>query len=171
MAGSDTTVTALRATMFFIITHPKVYQRLQGELDSADCSGAFTNGVISDASTLKLTYLQACIRESLRVLPPAFPMLQKIVPPAGDILDGRFVPGGTRVGTCIWGIVRSRDIFGEDADTFRPERWLASDSASLQRMTKAVDIVFGSGRYHCLGKTVAMFELRKTIATVSSSSP
>ena len=169
MAGSDTTVTALRATLLFIITNPKVYHKVQDELDrNAAAHGSVDESVIvSDTQTGNLVYLRACIRESIRVMPPAFAMLQKQVPLEGDTIDGRFVPGGTRIGTCVYGIVRSKEIFGEDADLFRPERWLEADAERLKRMTTAADIVFGSGRYHCLGKTVAMFELRKTLATVS----
>ena len=135
MAGSDITITALRATTLFIITHLKVYESIQVELNSAVRDDDFDRPVISDAQSLKLTYLQACIRESLRIMPPAFAMLPKEVPSVGDVLDGQFVPGGTRIGTCVWGIVRSRRIFGEDADTFRPERWIEADAAQLLLMT------------------------------------
>ncbi|KAM7188913.1 Cytochrome P450 [Rhypophila sp. PSN 637] len=187
MAGSDTTVTALRSTLLFIMTNPIIYAKVQQELD-ADYRNhpndiLTEQGVISDAATQRLTYLRACIRESIRMLPPAFAMLQKQTPPEGDVLpDGRVIPGGTRVGTCVYGIVRSKAIYGEDADVYRPERWIeAENAASLEpearsnsssakakfrRMTQGTDIVFGSGRYQCLGKTVAMFELRKTLATL-----
>ncbi|KAI0407181.1 cytochrome P450 [Xylaria palmicola] len=186
MAGSDTTVTALRSTLLFIITNPVIYAKVQRELDAAyEAADALSaGGVIADAAAQRLRYLSACVRESIRLLPPAFAMLQKQVPPRGDTLpDGRFLPGGTRVGTCVYGIVRSRAIFGADADAYRPERWTEAEDAVLSaegadadaddgarsrylRMTQAADIVFGSGRYQCLGKTVAMFELRKTLATL-----
>ncbi|KAI3337026.1 cytochrome P450 [Xylariaceae sp. AK1471] len=188
MAGSDTTVTALRSTLLFIITNPLVYAKVQAELTIAyQAPDALTSqGIISDAAAQKLTYLMACIRESIRILPPSFAMLQKQVPPMGEILpDGRFLPGGTRVGTCVFGIVRSRSIFGDDADVYRPERWIEAQAAALsetnskgdvltcgstrekyRKMLNAADIVFGSGRYQCLGKTVAMFELRKSLATL-----
>ncbi|KAJ4011788.1 hypothetical protein NW766_007088 [Fusarium irregulare] len=183
MAGSDTTVTALRSTLLFIMTNPVVYAKVQNELAIAykDPNILTAQGVICDAATQKLTYLLACIRESIRMLPPAFAMLQKQTPPEGDVLpDGRFIPGGTRVGTCVYGIVRSKAIFGDDADVYRPERWIEAeraamiepennthcDKATYRRMIQAADIVFGSGRYQCLGKTVAMFELRKTLATL-----
>ncbi|KAH7213259.1 cytochrome P450 [Fusarium redolens] len=183
MAGSDTTVTALRSTLLFIMTNPVIYAKVQKELEAAyqDQDILTAQGIICDAATQKLTYLLACIRESIRMLPPAFAMLQKQTPPEGDLLpDGRFIPGGTRVGTCVYGIVRSKAIFGEDADVYRPERWIEADNAAnldpenntssakvtYRRMIQAADIVFGSGRYQCLGKTVAMFELRKTLATL-----
>ena len=189
MAGSDTTVTALRSTLLFIITNPIIYTKVQDELTELykAADAATTQAVITDVMAQKLTYLGACIRESIRFLPPSYAMLQKLVPPQGDQLpDGRFIPGGTRVGTCVYGILRNRSIFGDDADVYRPERWLEAESAAFsqledsysekggdargkyRRMIQAADIVFGSGRYQCLGKTVAMLELRKTLATVCS---
>ncbi|TGJ88398.1 hypothetical protein E0Z10_g327 [Xylaria hypoxylon] len=188
MAGSDTTVTALRSTLLFIITNPLIYAKVQAELTTAyQLPDALTSqGIISDAASQRLTYLMACIRESIRLLPPSFAMLQKQVPPLGEILpDGRFLPGGTRIGTCVYGIVRSRAIFGDDADVYWPERWIEAQAAAMsepnskddistqssagakyRKMLNAADIVFGSGRYQCLGKTVAMFELRKSLATL-----
>ena len=123
--------------------------------------------MISDDQASQLPYLLACIRESLRLIPPVFTMMPKLVPPEGDTVNGKFIPGGTLIGTCLYGILRSKKIFGQDADAFRPERWLTEDGHKLSRMQAASDITFGSGRYMCLGKSVAMFELRKTLATVS----
>jgi cytochrome P450 len=168
MAGSDTTVTSIRSALLFIITHPQVHATLRAELDDAYSRGEFDDPVISDSQALRLPYFQACIRESLRMIPPVFGMLQKLVPPEGDTIDGKYLPPGTRVGTCIYGILRNKKTFGDDADLYRPERWLREDDARLSQMIKAGEIMFGSGKYSCLGKTVAMFEIRKTIATVSN---
>jgi cytochrome P450 len=49
---------------------------------------------------------------------------------------------------------------------FRPERWLEASGDQLQRMDKTVDLVFGYGRYQCLGKNIAMIEMRKTFTEV-----
>ena len=50
-------------------------------------------------------------------------LMQKVAPPTGDVLNGRFVPGGTQIGyyACIH---RNSDVFGIDAELFRLERWL-----------------------------------------------
>lgn len=172
LVGSDTTATALRAAICYIVTNPRICNSLQAELDEAVRNGNIQLPILTDQQAAKLPYLLATIRETLRIVPPAFPMLQKLTPPTGDVISGRFVPGNVRVGTCVYGILRSPKIFGDDANEFRPERWLQSetDDAKLSRMTKAADAVFGSGRYMCLGKTVAAYELRKTVATVRSHS-
>ncbi len=84
------------------------------------------------------------------------------------VIDGEkmFIPGGTNVGYCAWGIHRNKEIFGVDADMFRPERWLTSGGVKLTRMQKTADLVFGYGKYMCLGKPVAMLELNKVFVEV-----
>ena len=92
--------------------------------------------------------------------------MQKVVPPEGDTIDGKFVPGGTEIGYCAWGVHRNQAVFGSDADLFRPDRWFETDEDKLLAMNRTIDVVFGFGRYSCLGKPVAMIELSKALAEV-----
>ncbi len=57
----------------------------------------------------------------------------------------------------------SEDIFGHDAQVFRPERFLECDSATRTEMERIVELAFGSGRWMCAGKLVAFTQLYKTI--------
>ena len=52
---------------------------------------------------------------------------------------------------------------------YRPERWLESSEEDLVRMKRSADLLFGSGRYQCLGRNLALLELRKVLSTVSFS--
>ncbi len=97
MAGSDTTATAVRAIMLFLITTPRVLWRLRAEIDEAVNSGNISNP-IRDQEARALPYLQACIKEGLRLFPPVTGLLTKLVPPEGDTIDGVFLPGGTDIG-------------------------------------------------------------------------
>lgn len=81
MAGSDTTVTALRTTIFYILTNLHVHARVRQELNNAVVAGRLTRPVARDSECSDLAYLTACIRESLRVWAPSFALLQKISPP------------------------------------------------------------------------------------------
>ena len=170
LAGADTTATAIRATMLHIITHPVVYKTLQAEIEQAFQSSRASSPVIQEAETQDLKYLQAVIREGLRIWPPVTGLLSKVVPEAGDKVevDGKmmFIPGGTNIGWCVWGITMNKEIFGVDASIFRPERWLINDTEKLSRMNKTVDLVFGYGKYQCLGRPVAMLELSKVFVEV-----
>ncbi|KAF4542190.1 Cytochrome P450 [Lasiodiplodia theobromae] len=165
-AGSDSTATAIRMALLHICTNPRVLASLRRELDAAVRSGAASRPVIRDQEARRLPYLQACIKETLRVVPPAAGLLPKRVPgPAGDTIAGVWVPPGTDVGWNIQGLMRDEALFGPDADLFRPERWLLEpDDAKLARMLDAQSIIFGSGKYGCLGRHVASFELDKAIA-------
>src|SRR2546429_661177 len=131
MAGSDTTVTAIRSTTLFIITQPNVYSKLQSEIDKAECNNQLSKPIIQDSEATNLPYLQACIKEGLRMWPPVMGLMQKTVPKGGDTLNGKYIPEGTDIGYCAWGLHRNKDIFGEDADSFRPERWLEVNEERL----------------------------------------
>ncbi|KAI0872196.1 cytochrome P450 [Hypoxylon argillaceum] len=58
------------------------------------------------------------------------------------------------------GMFRSKEVFGNDAEVFRPERFLG-DAPNVKQMIKMVDLVFGGGRFMCLGKSLALIELNK----------
>ena len=169
MAGSDSTATAIRVTLYYISTTPKVYIKFRAEIDDAIKSGTISRPIIADREARQLPYLQACIKEGLRVHPPAASILTKVVPPGGDTLaDGTFIPGGTRIGISSWATQRNKATFGEDAEVFRPERWLEATGDHLQRMERTLEVLFGSGRYGCLGKSIAFIELNKFFVEVNA---
>jgi len=92
----------------------------------------------------------------------------KRVPAGGDTICGKFVPGGTDIMVNHYEMLRNKDVFGEDADTFRPERFIESDGETKMRMLKVVDLSFGHGRWMCLGKSLAWMELNKMFVEVSA---
>lgn len=100
IAGSDTTASGIRGILLCIFTNPRVYQKLQAEIDDAVKSGDVpSNGIISDAKARQLKYLQAVIREGLRIYIPVVNIFARDIPPEGDTVtvDGKsiFIPGGT----------------------------------------------------------------------------
>ncbi|KAL8685063.1 MAG: hypothetical protein Q9218_007996, partial [Villophora microphyllina] len=163
IAGSDTTATALRTTMFHIVSQPHVYNTLRAEIDTADENKNFTSPVVSDAEARNLPYLQACIKEGLRILPPATALSDKIAPAEGDTFLGKPIPGYTRVGMDNHALQHSKDVYGSDADFYRPERWLEATGENKYQMERTQELVFSGGRYVCMGKTIALMELNKCI--------
>lgn len=175
LAGSDTTAGSLRVIMLYLMTHPRVYTKLQAEIDEAVRTGVApaTRGIISDAAVKGLPYLGAVVREAMRVHPPVVNIFSKLVPKGGDVVvvDGKehFLPGGTLIGYSAWSMHRNnRAVYGDDANVFRPERWFISDNTpggkeKLARMIKTNDMIFGYGRWLCLGRTVAWIEMHKTV--------
>ena len=173
LAGSDTTAGAIRGALLHIMTNPRVYARLRREIDDAVRDGAAPAagaGLISAAQARQLPYLQAIIREALRVWPPVVNPFPRIVPPGGDTveIDGKtvFLPAGTEIIYCAYAMHRSKDTYGEDAKAFRPERWFEPDAARLANMVRVNDLVFGHGKFTCLGKPVALVELGKVLFEV-----
>lgn len=159
LGGSDSTATAIRMTLLYILTTPSAYTRLIAELDANVNSSS--QPLIQFAVAKKLPYLQACIKEGLRMWPPFAGLQSKIAPPGGETVNGVFLPGGLEIGYNQHSTMRRKDVFGADANVFRPERWLEAVGEQLQEMERTLDMVFGSGRFSCLGKDVAMMELSK----------
>ncbi|QKX62566.1 uncharacterized protein TRUGW13939_09727 [Talaromyces rugulosus] len=86
-AGSETTATALRATLLHLITKPKYLEMLRGEIYSA-IGAHLISCPISDADVKRLPFLQACVKEGLRIHLPFTGLLMKEVPPQGDVIHG-----------------------------------------------------------------------------------
>jgi len=149
--------------LFHVYSNPRVLCKLRAEINAARPSSPITN-----AEAAGLPYLQAVIKEAIRICPPITGVMPKDVPPEGDTYNGQFIPGGTAIGFSMVGMLTDSKVFGEDAETFRPERFLEdSDEPLLQLRTSVVDAAFGFGRWRCLGKNIAQMELNKVIPEVS----
>lgn len=92
-AGSDTTGISMTATIYFLMKHPTCLQKLRDEIDTAA-----RDGILSDPATFqeaqKLPYLQATIKESLRMHAAVGQILSRVVPEGGTQLAGRNFPQG-----------------------------------------------------------------------------
>lgn len=162
VAGADTIATGLKTVMLSLTTNPEAYRRLQTEIENGISKGTIP-APIKDSEARQLPYLQAVIKEGLRIRSPAGGAFFKMVPPAGDMINGLFVPGGTQIGVSHLSFLHSEEVFGPDAQVFRPERWLdpQTDPGHISRMNCTLDMIFHSGKYQCLGKSVALMEFNK----------
>jgi cytochrome P450 len=142
-AGSDTLSNVCRSIIYEVISSPRVYKKLLEELDQAGPLPMPT----SEAQT-KLPYFQACFREVLRLDPPLTWSLPRIAPNEGLILGGYQIPKGTVVGSSSWVTQRDTAVFGDDADQFRPERWLEDNRAQMDKHM----LVWGGGTRTCPGR-------------------
>ncbi|POR38914.1 Putative cytochrome P450 [Tolypocladium paradoxum] len=163
LAGSDTIATAVRSTLLCLLGNSVALATLRKEMDDGIAAGAVSSP-IKDSEARQMPYLQAVIREGLRMFPPATGVISKEVPPGGDTILGYDIPGGVQVGQNIVAVLRIKELFGEDAEVFRPERWIEAAAEGLDRyraMVDVVELVFGTGKYQCLGRTIAQMELNK----------
>lgn len=81
------------------------------------------------------------MKEAMRLHPSiAFP-LERVVPSEGAHLCGYDLPAGTIVGVLAPLINRNKEVFGQDVDDFRPERWIEADPERLKVMEKTYTTV------------------------------
>ncbi|KAI0394748.1 cytochrome P450 [Xylariaceae sp. FL0594] len=158
-AGAETIVTTIRGTLLHLTSSPAIYQRAKDEIRTAIRSGSVSDPVTNEEAK-GLQYIQAVVHEGLRLMVPLTFGFPKRVPPGGDTLCGVYLPGGTDVYTNFRGLMRNPDIFGQDVDVFRPERFLGVEG-DVSRMLKTVDLAFGYGSTMCLGKSLAQMEMNK----------
>ncbi|KAF4547698.1 Cytochrome P450-like protein 6 [Elsinoe fawcettii] len=165
-AGSDTTAISLRAIFYHLLQDPTKLQRLMTELDTEQHHGRLSAAqLVKWGEVRTLPYLSAVIKEALRCHPAVGLTLERVVPAAGIQVASHFIPGGTIVGCSPWTIHRSRDVFGEDASDFRPERWIEADEAKLSEMTSCL-FSFGAGSRTCIGKNISYLEMYKLVPAV-----
>lgn len=165
LAGADTTAATLCAIVYYVLKNPRVHQKLQEELD---CSGLTIPASYDEA--IKLPYLSAVIRETMRMHPGVGLPLERVVPQSGlTTPDGTVLPPGTIVGMNPWVVHMDKTTFGQDAASFVPERWLQSPLESEEEFKtrttsmKNADLTFGAGKRACLGKNVSLLEIYKII--------
>lgn len=164
--GTDTTATGLRNTVFYLSTNPNVYRLLQAEIDAAAKSA--TRPIIADNHAKSLPYLQACIKEGLRLWPPSMGLMGKISD-QDDVVCGIKVPAKTQVAWAALAVMKDRAVFGENADVFEPRRWIDAEPAQLKEMEATYGLVFAGGtRWECLGRRLAYVELGKALFEVSN---
>ena len=99
------------------------------------------------------------------MFPPTAELSERMTPPEGDTIQGYNVPGGVFIGLNVRGIQRNQ-VYGEDSDVYRPERWLAKDVERVREMSMTLDLVFGHGETKCLGQTLALMTLYKIVFEV-----
>ncbi|KAH8432827.1 cytochrome P450 [Aspergillus melleus] len=156
VAGSDTTAATLTNLFFHIATDPGLREQLQLELDK-----------LSDLSHDNLTQidlLDAAINETLRLHPVLPSGTQRQTPPEGLKIGDTYIPGNVNVQIPHYTVFRDERNF-ERPTEFLPSRWTTEPHLIKN---KSVFIPFNSGAYTCVGKRLALMELRCVTAQLLS---
>ncbi|CAK7201538.1 hypothetical protein SEUCBS139899_004244 [Sporothrix eucalyptigena] len=164
-AGSDTTAAAVSSVLYHLMKTPAAYNRLTAEIDAADADGRLSTPYVKYKEASALPYLDACIKEGMRLHPSVGLTLPRHVPAGGCQISGAWFPGGTRVGVNAAVVHRDRSIFGADADVFNPDRWLGPNAANMDRYM----FQFGGGSRTCIGKNISLCEMYKMIPALLRS--
>ncbi|KAE8983579.1 hypothetical protein PR003_g23981 [Phytophthora rubi] len=167
-AGRGTTSQSLQWFFIMINRFPDVERKIREEL-LAKLPQLFeqdsTPPTMNDVQ--QLVYLEAAIKESLRLNPVA-PLIGRTATQDVVFSDGMFIPSGTRVVIPAFAVARLQSIWGEDAAEFKPERWIDPHTGKLRVISPYKFLVFLAGPRSCLGAKLAMLELKVALATVLS---
>ncbi|KAI9795453.1 MAG: hypothetical protein M1835_005787 [Candelina submexicana] len=130
IAGRDTTACLMSWTFFLLVRHPNVLYRLRQEVNSIWPEG----DQLTRAHLQQMPYLKCILNETLRLY-PQLPVnirvaLKTTLLPVGGGPDGQspvLIRRGTGVGYSVYHMHRHKDLYGDDANEFRPERWEGSE--------------------------------------------
>ncbi|RAQ98963.1 putative cytochrome P450 [Stemphylium lycopersici] len=163
LAGYQTTATTLAATFYHVLRDTDTYITLCQEIRSEFANEADITG----ERLARLPFLNACIRETLRLLPPANGKTAQRTAPACTIA-GIYIPAGTIVSADLYTIQRSPEYFADPAN-FRPERWLeGADENGFGGDNRSASRPFLIGSRACIGRHMAQQSIRLIIAKLLS---
>ncbi|XP_077211357.1 cytochrome P450 78A5-like [Tasmannia lanceolata] len=147
--GTDTVAILMEWIMARMVLHPSIQAQAQQELDI--CTG--NSRPIQDSEITNLPYLQAIVKEVLRMHPPG-PLLSWARLATHDVHVGKFlVPAGTTAMVNMWAITHNGSIW-KDPWAFRPERFLEEEVNIMGSDLRLAP--FGAGRRVCPGKALGL---------------
>jgi cytochrome P450 len=133
-AGSDTTGITLAAVFYHLLSNPHSLKVLQDEIQGTQFA---RDSAVSWKEAQSMPYLQACIKEALRLHPAVGMPLERVVPEGGMSVAGNWFQPGTIVGVNAWVLHRNKDVFGQDAEFWNPDRWVKAGTQQLRAMERA----------------------------------
>ncbi|KAK8856047.1 hypothetical protein PGQ11_011959 [Apiospora arundinis] len=157
MAGTETSASLLTGLTYYLVTNPDKMKILTDEVRHAFPS----SDSISFEGLAKLRYLNACIREGLRVYPSVPSAIPRVVAAGGNEILGKWIPGGTIVSVHHSATYRSPSNF-RNPDLFAPERWL--DDPDYADDNRDAHQPFSVGPRNCIGMNMAWHEMRLILA-------
>ncbi|KAK2767051.1 hypothetical protein FQN54_006369 [Arachnomyces sp. PD_36] len=156
-AGSDSTAITLTAVIYHLLRNPDSMEILLTELDSANLPSPVSWDVAH-----KLPYLDACIKEALRMNPAIGIPLERVAPAEGMEICGKYFKPGTVLGVNAWVVHNDNEVYGEDAPIWRPGRWVEASEDERKDMERTL-FAFGGGSRICLGRNISYLEMYKVI--------
>ncbi|KAK7743306.1 Ras-related protein Rab-4A [Diatrype stigma] len=188
VAASETVSAGLQSFVYHLSRQPtgcgRGWQRIRNEIDAARRDGGRCQGaVVSYEDAAELPYLQAAVKEGLRMFGPASMGLPRVAPRGGVTIGDTTFPEGVILSISPWVIHYSKEFWGPDAREFNPDRWFGPDIASrekyfipasyhycpscgLQPHRDASMMHWGAGYASCPGQNVAKIQLLKIAATI-----
>ena len=159
VAGHETTSGLLSFAVALLAAHPQTIARAREEVATVLAGRPVEE--IAFADVLKLRYVQAVLNETLRLWPTASTLS---VTALQDVrLGGKYaLKKDDRLVVSLWLLHRDKAAWGDDAELFRPERFLGGSDAVLKHAFKP----FGNASRSCIGKFFALHEAALALAVV-----
>ncbi|KAL8866755.1 MAG: hypothetical protein Q9198_008770 [Flavoplaca austrocitrina] len=159
-AGRDTTAQSLTWTLYLLLRHPCHVESLLAEVARnfplASQSSSLHGITYDTVMPSSLPYTHAIFAETLRLYPPVPFELKECTAPT-TFPDGTWLPEGSAVIWVPWSMGRSRRIWGDDSELFKPGRWLGPSGLIALQKSAFEFPVFNAGPRSCLGKKLAEF--------------
>ncbi len=133
---------------------------LHKELDEQ--LGTEDETVATEKQVKRLPYLDACINEGLRLHSTSSLGLPRVVPEGGLTVMEKYFPAGTVLSVPSYTIHRDEGIWGDDVESYSPERWFERDPADIQKTFNP----FSTGPRACIGRNLAFLELQIIIGSI-----
>ncbi|KAF1317233.1 Cytochrome p450, partial [Globisporangium splendens] len=168
IAGRDTTAQALSWFFYCLSQNPDVETKIRNEIASK--LPDLVSGRIQTPSmeqTNELLYLEATLRETLRLY-PSVPANVKQANKDVVLSDGSFIKKGQAVIISSYLLARMTHVWGADAKQFKPERWIDAETGKMISMTSFKFPAFHAGPRLCLGMNLAMMEMKIIASMVLS---
>ncbi|MCJ1243115.1 hypothetical protein MMC30_000312 [Trapelia coarctata] len=176
LAGRDTTACLLSWTFILLLRHPEVLDKLRKEIHSV----AGNNTDLQREDLKRMPYLANVLKETLRLF-PSVPVNTRtahqttILPTGGgpNRSSPVLVRRGENVAYCVYALHRRTDLYGEDAEDFRPERWDEKDLPLYRDKTTAAwgYLPFNGGPRVCLGQDFGLTEASYTVVRILQAFP
>ncbi|GMF19877.1 unnamed protein product [Phytophthora lilii] len=165
-AGQDTTATAMSWFVVMINRHPNVLKRVRKEIQQKLPDLASGKHKVPTLENVQhLVYLEAAIKETLRLFPVA-PISGRTAARDVTMSNGVFLAKGTSVHMPHYTMGRMKTVWGEDSEAFKPGRWIDPATGKLITVSPFKFSAFYGGPHACLGMKFAMSEIKITLASL-----
>ncbi|KAJ3761819.1 cytochrome P450 [Lentinula raphanica] len=177
LAGHETSSTSLVWCILEVARHPEVQTKLREEIRATERK---LNGRDFTANDFdNMPYMAAVLKESMRFHPAVYqnyrmashdvvlPLSKPITTTKGEMINELPVGKGTKFVLSIAAYNRNKEVFGEDADVFNPDRWFRGTEKKGPTLGVVGNLLtFAGGVRTCIGWRFAMYEMQSLLVEI-----
>ncbi|KAF7633682.1 hypothetical protein Mgra_00006863 [Meloidogyne graminicola] len=154
LAGFDTTANTLSLISHNLVMYPNVQKKLYEEIE--EICGLEEGEIPTYEQLNKLKYLDAIFNETQRLCPIAAAVVNRVCEET-TTLGNITIEKGTAISVDLFTLHRNKNIWGEDSEQFKPERWLNEEGNKIKNLAF---YPFGGGPRICIGMRLGIMEAK-----------